>query len=75
MPHKKKTHEDMRLSVCGICWLKPKGLQKMTERILAQVNDFVNESYKSEEDECWLPKVICDGCRKSLRKKVMGFII
>ena len=41
MPSKKKTHEEMRHSVCGVCWLKSQKLQTITSRLVIQVKDFV----------------------------------
>ena len=70
MPYIKKTHEDMRLSVCGVCWLKPKCLQPITNKLNFQIKDFVNPNYELDDENSWLPKVICDMCRKSLRSKV-----
>ena len=46
---KKKTHEDMRESVCGICLLKPKGLQKITSQIFIHIKDFVYQDYNIGE--------------------------
>ena len=70
---KKKTHEDMRGSVCGVCWLKPKGLRNISPPISSQIRAFVYPDYNLDDVSCWLPKVICDGCRKSLRDTMIYF--
>ena len=71
MPTFKKTHEEMRSSVCGVCWMKPKKLQLITTKTVIQIKDFVYPLYSVDDDEnSWFPKVICDSCRKSLRVKV-----
>ena len=60
----------MRSSACSVCWLKPKKLQNITQRLIIQIKDFVNPQYNLDDDDSWLPTVICDTCRNSLRKKV-----
>ena len=37
MPHSKETHEEMRHAVCGICWLKPKGIRNISAQVLEQI--------------------------------------
>ena len=70
MPTFKKTHEEMRSWVCGVCWLKPKKLQNITQRLIIQIKDFVNPEYSLDDDDNWLPTVICDTCHRSIRKNV-----
>ena len=70
MPNAKMSHEQMRRMVCGICWLKPKGLRDISATMVVQLQDYVYPSYSLGKEDCWLPKVICDTCRRSLRNKV-----
>ena len=65
MPSTKKSHEEFRLLVCGICWRKPKDLQTITPVVLDLIRRFCWSEYELEDKA--LPLAACKSCVKALK--------
>ena len=72
--HKARDHDGSLLVVCAACWRKNKSVGKLSDKLTALVRKHVFEEFYTKNN--YHPKVICDGCRKTLSdiEKVMIYL-
>ena len=66
MPHARKDHVGMQLSVCAVCFRKPKTLRGISAKVKISIQEEILPEFDSEPWS-WLPTVICGTCYKDLR--------
>ena len=60
-----KSHNAMRLSVCAICFRKPKNLRNISAKVKIQIQEAILPEFGSERFD-WLPTMICLTCYKDI---------
>ena len=58
-------HERSRISVCGVCFRKPKDHQKISPMILELIKKHCYTDYSL--DDLSLPLIVCKSCAKTLK--------
>ena len=60
-----KDHNAMKLSVCAICFRKPKNLRNISAKVKIQIQEAILSEFDDERFD-WLPKMICLTCYKDI---------
>ena len=73
--HSVRDHDGSLRVVCAACWRKNKSVGKISDKLAALIKKHVFEDFSTKNS--YHPKVICDGCRKTLAdiEKVMIFML
>ena len=52
------------LSVCAVCWRKNKSMGRVSDKLADLIRKHVFKDFSTQNT--YLPRVICDGCRKTI---------